>query len=483
MKKTFYTKSIRSILIVWFIMFSLSGHCLIVFFNYANFKSTDSTAYTELYFKIPISTVSLLKNANGKYEASVLITYMIKQKDSVLNANSYTLVSPELPDTNHLDFALLDLKRVLLKQGVYSIEIEVIDNNNPKSKTEFTMIINNLYKSMIIELSDIQLADTIYSTKSISKFTRNNYDIIPNVFNTYATSRNHMFFYSELYNSDMIVKDKYFYIRYFLTKDSTIYQDRQGILKVLPGKIIPVYGQIDISQLLPGMYNLEVEVISTQNKLLFSKTKNFSMQKEDELLVKTMGLDTKTVFENILNAYSLPLLKQTLDYLYFYSDRLELEESKKITNTTDSIQIKNYISKFWLKKYPENPAQEWVNFLSRVEQCNKLFSSGLRKGYLTDKGRVYLQYGPPNHIVEATDPSISYPYEIWHYYKLTPTQSNKKFVFFNFTGALNEFTLLHSNATGEPQNPDWKQVVKKYNKNIDTKNRTFGDNLEKDFLE
>jgi len=107
----------------------------------------------------------------------------------------------------------------------------------------------------------------------------------------------------------------------------------------------------------------------------------------------------------------------------------------------------------------------------------------MREGYLTDRGRVYLEYGPPNSISESSSSQLAYPYQIWHYYQLTKSQQNKKFVFFNRTGALNEYELIHSNALGEPQNPKWREIISKYNNLNPNNDRFFGDFLDEDFNE
>ena len=211
------------------------------------------------------------------------------------------------------------------------------------------------------------------------------------------------------------------------------------------------------------------------------KVAGFSVQKDEEMLLANLGLDSKSLFINLIQSYSDPQVTQCLDYLYNLSDKTEIAEGQRITASGNNDKAREFLIKFWLKKFPQNPAQEWVKYLTRIEQCNKMFSTMLRKGYLTDRGRVYLEYGPPNNIVEATDPSIAYPYQIWQYYTLTHSQFNKKFVFFNFTGAMNEYTLIHSDARGEPQNDNWQQVIKKYNNNVKFGNRVFGDFLDSDF--
>ena len=120
--------------------------------------------------------------------------------------------------------------------------------------------------------------------------------------------------------------------------------------------------------------------------------------------------------------------------------------------------MQNYFFEFWVSRNPNNPFFEWQNYLLQVKSVNKAYKNQKKKGYLTDRGRVYLQYGAPNSINKADDPSSSYPYEIWHYYKLK-NQSDKKFVFVNKNPATNEFRLVYSNVTGESTNLEWIRKI------------------------
>ena len=83
------------------------------------------------------------------------------------------------------------------------------------------------------------------------------------------------------------------------------------------------------------------------------------------------------------------------------------------------------------------------------------FIQGFSKGYLTDRGRVYLQYGAPNDVKSVPSDPVTLPYEIWDYYYLN-NQSNVKFVFYDPVLTGNDYELLHSNLYGEVQNPNWR---------------------------
>jgi hypothetical protein len=110
------------------------------------------------------------------------------------------------------------------------------------------------------------------------------------------------------------------------------------------------------------------------------------------------------------------------------------------------------------------------------------------RGYMTERGRVYLQYGPPDQRVLMYNEPSSYPYEIWQYYTIrgnttnpgtsnqpnNTTQSNKRFVFANFDLVTNNFVLLHSDARGEVRDDRWQtRLVKRDSQYRDLdKNRT-----------
>jgi hypothetical protein len=91
-----------------------------------------------------------------------------------------------------------------------------------------------------------------------------------------------------------------------------------------------------------------------------------------------------------------------------------------------------------------------------VDYVNQEYKTPIDYGFETDRGRVYLQYGPPNHIDGSDREPGAFPYEIWQYYKLLENQSNVHFVFCNPDEVTNDYSLIHSEALGEINNPRWR---------------------------
>ncbi|MDI6845727.1 MAG: GWxTD domain-containing protein [Candidatus Saccharicenans sp.] len=95
------------------------------------------------------------------------------------------------------------------------------------------------------------------------------------------------------------------------------------------------------------------------------------------------------------------------------------EERKTFLNLQPS-ERKNFIEEFWRRRdpVPETEVNEFKEeYFLRIEQANRLFREGGRPGWLTDRGRIWVTLGPPDH--RETYPRgqsfYGYPVEIWHY--------------------------------------------------------------------
>ena len=103
---------------------------------------------------------------------------------------------------------------------------------------------------------------------------------------------------------------------------------------------------------------------------------------------------------------------------------LPYSEYKKLKNMDESFQW-DYIHEYWKEKdpTPKTDENELISQLNnRVRYVNKNFSI-LMQGWRSDRGRIYIIYGPPHYVDESYQDQMGYTYQKWVY------PSGKQFVF------------------------------------------------------
>jgi GWxTD domain-containing protein len=112
------------------------------------------------------------------------------------------------------------------------------------------------------------------------------------------------------------------------------------------------------------------------------------------------------------------------------------EESKRLRNASPRERPEVFRS-FWQKRDPTPKTEEnelMDEYYFRVQFAQENFSTN-REGWETDRGRIYIIYGPPTDIERHPFEADSRPYEVWYY-----SQIARKFIFVDYTG-FGDYTL------------------------------------------
>jgi GWxTD domain-containing protein len=144
------------------------------------------------------------------------------------------------------------------------------------------------------------------------------------------------------------------------------------------------------------------------------------------------------------------------------SSEAERDYMFNLVKTTNYIMMKRFFYNFWLTRNYGDPEDAWMQYHYEVRKVNASYETPTKRGYASDRGRVYLKYGPPNHMTESYNEAAAYPYEIWHYYTLGK-QRDKRFVFATKDMVTNDFRLIHSDALGELANYRWQLEIYRRN--------------------
>lgn len=104
-----------------------------------------------------------------------------------------------------------------------------------------------------------------------------------------------------------------------------------------------------------------------------------------------------------------------LTLLRYEATRKEMDILEDVEGAQARIEAWNC---FWRMRDPAPTTatnEALQSYFSRVEMANESWSSGLRPGYLSDRGRVFITIGPPDEIHDEPMPRGTRAYEVWTY--------------------------------------------------------------------
>jgi GWxTD domain-containing protein len=96
---------------------------------------------------------------------------------------------------------------------------------------------------------------------------------------------------------------------------------------------------------------------------------------------------------------------------------ISVDESRAFRRLRTDDEREAFIEQFWLRRdptpgTPENEFKE--EHYRRIAFANDRFSVGI-PGWKTDRGMIYMKYGPPDSLDTHGATPTTYPYETWTY--------------------------------------------------------------------
>jgi len=481
-------KKLISFILITFCITPVFAKNLAAFFSYSTFDIPDQTPYLETYLKVIGNTVNFVPGKENIVNGQIEVQWIIKSGEKIIHYDKYNLLSPDVSAHDSIIPNFIDQQRLNLPGGEYDIELSIKDKNSDSKETTLKQKIKIGFPNDTLSISDIELIETYLKTETTGKFTKSGYDIIPYVNSYYPKEISNIKFYAEIYRTNVSPADGYL-VRYYLSNKETnkTVDNYMVSLKQSPKKINVIMGDFVISDLPSGNYFLNIEVRNRRNELIAFNQAFFQRSNERNKPLVTADISAIDITNTFVTSYvNADSLVDFIACLYPISTILETEIAQNQMMQKDVRSMQQFIYYFWTKRNAEDPEKAWLDYKLEVSKVNTSYTSRITKGYDTERGRVYLQYGPPNTITEDKDSPTAYPYEIWHYYKLK-NQTNRKFVFYTTERSANDYRLLHSDAIGELQQPGWELKLhsrsQQFGIDIDQQNSidTYGSKTKENF--
>ncbi len=447
------------------------------FLTYTTFNTPDGGAYMESYMSISGKSLRYVKQPNGKFQAELEVLYTFERNDSIKSFQKIILKSPIIDDTTSatiVDF--MSAERFFVPSGTHNFVISIRDVNSNSEPVTSSELITINYPVDKVTVSGIQMISSFEKSEIKDNFNKHGYRIHPYFSDFYPDYNNQITFYYETYNTKLIDSDNQTFISKYYIENATTKKPVGGFIKQKKAKCSEVdvnFGMFNISGLPSGNYYLVVEALDTSGKLLafnsiFFQRSNPKLQTNNSYT----QVDISNTFASKITDFDT--LRMYLDYLYPIMEgdytvglnSIMLDQKQNIDSIINSplykkqktLIMQQFFYDFWASKNSITPEEEWIKYLGLVNDVNRRYKSINIKGYQSDRGRVMLQYGPPNSISTESMGAYSYPYEIWHYY-LIKGQGNRKFVFYNVDRVTNSYQLLHSDVTGEFYESEWEKIL------------------------
>jgi GWxTD domain-containing protein len=429
-----------------------------------NFYHPEKKEYVELYLSFDASSLVHVKTGLV-YQATVEVLYVIRKNDKIFKYDKFAVKGPEMLEEGlYQDF--VDVQKMTLEPGDYQIEIQIRDVNSNSEKVR--AIQNHSIPSIDRKMgvSDIVFQKNVEETADFNPLVKNGYMMTPWLAPTLPDFLDTIFVYTEVYNSDFILGREGAYVEKQTLKNldvDSVFETYSSIKRVKASEVNVILRQLDISQLPSGSYLYSIELFNRENELVGSQSIQFGRQSEIPRLQNPLNVayiqDFSLLIESETNRDTIVDYFRCIRPLGDYQHQNFIDNNWKISETDI---LKNFIISFWLDHAKTNPKDEWLAYRNLVHQVNKEFGNSAQKGYDTDRGMVYLRYGPPNQTVIRENEPSSYPYIIWQYYT-HPKQSNAMYVFYDPSLTYRDYVLLHCNVRGEKNNPRWKVILQSRN--------------------
>ncbi len=362
------------------------------------YDSSRAASRLDVYYSFVYDILQFVKKENGHYAAKYEVSAVLKIKGrqyADFKTETGTVTVTDYPETNSR------LRRVQGKlsfwpaPGKYTLELRLTDGESERSLRRKKKVLVRDFAKQGVHLSDVLFGDSTFCADPTAAF--------PILSRRYTDPE----------------KGFKAYVQVVGVPETTAVQLKWSVRSGAGGQIwaegstcrgfVPFCLNLGSRARKPGRYTLHVEAKSKEGR---AKLKAVFSVAWGEAFVDTSDLD---------------LILKAMRYIANKADIEQMEMA--------SPSMRRQLYEDWWKardpdpSTPENELRQ--EFFRRLDFANRYFSVPEMniEGWETDRGRIYIIYGPPTHVEREPAAMNEASYETWYYSNL-----HRRFVFVDKTG-------------------------------------------------
>ncbi|MFZ1731598.1 MAG: GWxTD domain-containing protein [Bacteroidota bacterium] len=383
--------------------------------NFASYESFGLQGRLDIYVHVPYDIVTFIKNEEfyvGGYDVTVLV--MQTEGSKLVKEESWErrIEILTFERTNNPNYYDLTQRALQLDPGSYLIEVLFEDKESQKEFRLSKSVEVRKFDANLLGISDLMLVRAVESQGEKKQISP---QINPNV----AALKDGFEVFYEVYNPFLLAGIT---IEYSILRKGMEVSEKETTQAIKKG-LNTFLASISSTNLGVGSYALKVKMRragdSTESGVLATIERPFIVE------WLTAGVPISIVD-----------LEEAIEQLRYYAKSEELDYIRK---AEDEDERRHRFEEFWERHNPAPGAKTntaMIEYYNRVAFANQKYGHYIA-GWKTDRGMVYILYGPPDYIDRHPVDVESKPYEIWEYYDI-----NKRYVFMDESG-FGDYRLLY----------------------------------------
>jgi GWxTD domain-containing protein len=436
------------------------------------YRPEAGSAYSpvlELYWQVNPRSLVYRRASDSTVTAHYYTSIRVLADADTVRKESYIIATPARVEAAAAQQSLLDLYRTPLPPGKYRAQVTLTEQGFEESTITLTDTFTIESAGATAFLSDVQFLDTFYSADRPNPFTKDGVRAVPLCADFLDDGRNNLHYYAERYGLERIDASRYpLRQRAFISKrpsDPPIhYLQRTDTVGSAVAAAVPQ--TLNIAALTSGNWVLSVLLEDKDGKAISLARRRFQRLNTTPAEVPKLEADTTSnsgTYVNLANTflskYKAEQIRAMLKMVLPIADLPERAAINLLLEKPDDLYSRYFLYNFYNRRNAFKPEEAWKAYAERVREVNKLFGSGARPGYETDRGSLYLKYGAPAERILVRAEAGALPYEVWVYEVLPKTARTSYFLFYQPAELIGDYRLLHSTVPDEVRNPAWRTLL------------------------